>query len=39
LCWPKSHESVAMRELAHCHAGGTRVVSPRLRYFSPDIFS
>jgi hypothetical protein len=26
LCshWPKSHELVAMHELAHCHDGGTR---------------
>jgi hypothetical protein len=26
LCsyWPKSHESVAMHEVAHCHDGGTR---------------
>jgi hypothetical protein len=23
-CWPKSHESVATDELAHCHDGGTR---------------
>jgi hypothetical protein len=24
LCWPKSHESVVMHELAHCDGGGTR---------------
>jgi hypothetical protein len=23
-CWPKSHESLAMHELVHCHDGGTR---------------
>jgi hypothetical protein len=38
-CWPKSHKSVAMHELVHCHVGGPGVVSPQLRYFSPDIFS
>jgi hypothetical protein len=37
-CWPKSNESVAMHEPAHCHGGGTSCFSIT-ECFSHEIFS
>jgi hypothetical protein len=41
LCsyWPKSHESVVMHELSHCHDGGARSCFSTTEVFAPDIFS
>jgi hypothetical protein len=33
-CWPKSHESVAMHELAHCHDGTRSCFSTTEAFFS-----